>query len=213
MALQSRLFRGDPKLEAAAVSDPAHVFQGANGPHVAKIQQALNQLDGAGLAQDGIYGPRTAGAVAAFKQKRQILNFQGRIDSIVGKKTTAALDAEMLAKERGTAPAPEPRPLTESSLLLCPHGARIQAVGGPFSTLPPAQRILTITHVYVITSCPLRIDRFDVSPVTPCFTVLWSKFNPRVLVSGVPTLDVTSFGLCVGAVFGVPNGPVFIASP
>jgi hypothetical protein len=101
MALQSRLFRGDPKLEAAAVSDPAHILQGASGPHVGKIQQALIQLDGAGIDPDGKYGPATARAVSAFKQKRLILNFAGKIDDIVGKKTIAALDAGMLAKERG----------------------------------------------------------------------------------------------------------------
>lgn len=100
MALQSVLFRGDPKLDAAAVSDPAHIFQGANGPHVAKIQQALVQLDGAAISQDGAYGQGTAAAVSAFKQKRQILNSQGKIDNIVGKKTMAALDSEMVAKER-----------------------------------------------------------------------------------------------------------------
>ena len=46
MALQSQLLRGDQELEAAAVSDPAHVTQGASGPHVIKIQQALLQLEG-----------------------------------------------------------------------------------------------------------------------------------------------------------------------
>lgn len=100
MALQSQLFRGDAKLEAAAVSDPAHILPGARGPHVDKIQAALIQLDGAGIAQDAAYGPGTAAAVRAFKQKRQILNFQGKIDDIVGKKTMAALDTEMLAREQ-----------------------------------------------------------------------------------------------------------------
>jgi peptidoglycan hydrolase-like protein with peptidoglycan-binding domain len=100
MGLQSQLLRGDPKLEAAALSDPAHILPGAFGPHVGKIQQALIQLDGAAIAQDSAYGPATAAAVAAFKRKRQILNFQGAIDNIVGMKTIAALDAEMLAKER-----------------------------------------------------------------------------------------------------------------
>lgn len=103
MALQSQLFRGDTKLEAAAVSDPGHIVPGASGPHVAKIQSALFQLDGANLTQDGIYGQGTASAVSSFKQKRQILNTQGKIDDIVGKKTMAALDGEMLAKERGGA--------------------------------------------------------------------------------------------------------------
>jgi peptidoglycan hydrolase-like protein with peptidoglycan-binding domain len=101
MTLQSQLFRGDAKLEAAAVSDPAHILQGARGPHVVKIQQALIQLDRAGIAPDGIYGPKTGAAVRAFKQRRQILNTQGQLDDIVGKKTTAALDGEMFAKEKG----------------------------------------------------------------------------------------------------------------
>jgi hypothetical protein len=99
MALQSQLFRGDPKLEAAAVSDPAHILQGAKGPHVSKLQQALIQLDGAAIDPDGSYGPATARAVSAFKTKRRILNTQSKIDDIVGKKTMAALDGEMLARE------------------------------------------------------------------------------------------------------------------
>lgn len=102
MALQSKLFRGDPKLEAAAVSDPAHIVPGATGPHVGKIQLALIQLDGAPIAQDSIYGPATAAAVLAYKQKRKIVNtsYQTKADNIVGKMTIAALDKEMLAKEK-----------------------------------------------------------------------------------------------------------------
>jgi hypothetical protein len=106
MPLQSQLFRGDPQLEAAAVSDPAHIVQGARGEHVRKIQQALIQLDGAVIAADGVYGPATAAAVAAFKRKRAILNAQGQIDNIVGKKTVAALDNELLAQED---PVPDAR--------------------------------------------------------------------------------------------------------
>jgi peptidoglycan hydrolase-like protein with peptidoglycan-binding domain len=101
MALQSQLFRGDAKLEAAAISDPAHITRGASGPHVVKIQQALIQVDGAAISPDGAYGQGTAAAVSAFKTKRRILNFAGMIDDIVGKKTIAALDSEMAAKERG----------------------------------------------------------------------------------------------------------------
>lgn len=101
MALLSQLFRGDSKLEAAALSDPAHIQTGARGEHVRKIQQALIQLDGAAITADGSYGPGTAAAVKAFKRKRGILNFQGIIDDIVGKKTMAALDAEMSATQGG----------------------------------------------------------------------------------------------------------------
>jgi len=100
MALQSKHFRGDPKLEAAAVSDNAHIVQGASGPHVTKIQQSLIKLDGAAITADGKYGSKTAAAVSAFKAKRQIVNSQGKIDNIVGKKTISSLDAGMLASER-----------------------------------------------------------------------------------------------------------------
>jgi peptidoglycan hydrolase-like protein with peptidoglycan-binding domain len=105
MTLQSQSFSGDPKLEAAAVSDPSHILTGAEGDHVSKIQRALMQLDGAvinpgelGAAQ---YGPSTADAVLAFKQKRNIINhsYQTQADNIVGKMTMVSLDKEILAKE------------------------------------------------------------------------------------------------------------------
>src|SRR5215212_2168263 len=48
MPLNSRLFKGEPKLEACLISDPAHVVPGARGKHVGLIQQALVTL-GAGV--------------------------------------------------------------------------------------------------------------------------------------------------------------------
>jgi peptidoglycan hydrolase-like protein with peptidoglycan-binding domain len=101
MALQSQLFAGDPKLEAAAVSDPAHIQQGAVGEHVRKIQVALTRLDGATIATDGKFGPATAAAVLAFKKKRDIVNrtYQSQADSIVGKMTMVALDKEIADAE------------------------------------------------------------------------------------------------------------------
>ncbi len=56
------------------MSDPAHITPGATGPHVKKIQQALNKLDRANLMEDGIYGHRTAAAVLAYKRARNIVN-------------------------------------------------------------------------------------------------------------------------------------------
>ena len=102
MALQSRLFAGDPKLEAVAVSDPAHIQQGATGEHVRKIQVALTRLDAAIIATDGQFGPATAAAVLAFKRKRDIVNrsYQSQADSIVGRMTMAALDREMADAEK-----------------------------------------------------------------------------------------------------------------
>jgi hypothetical protein len=127
MALRSELFRGDKKLEAAAVSDPAHILPGHRGPHVAKIQQALIQVAGADLEADGIYGPATAAVVADFKrnQKPQILNFAGEIDNIVGIKTIAALDDGMVPKN----PKPQPNALSR----YCGNDRRtVPTLGGGF---------------------------------------------------------------------------------
>ena len=106
MGLTSQMFRGDQKLEACLVSDPAHITPGASGAHVAKLQTALMMLDGAKIEQQEMlsnkYGPSTASAVLAYKTKRHIINpaYQTRPDNIVGKMTIAALDREMLQFER-----------------------------------------------------------------------------------------------------------------
>jgi hypothetical protein len=105
MPLRSQLFRGDPKLEAAAVSNPAHIVPGAVGAHVGKIQEALIALDGAVIAGNELaassYGPSTAAAVLAYKQKRDIVNrsYQTKADNIVGIMTITALDTEMARSE------------------------------------------------------------------------------------------------------------------
>jgi peptidoglycan hydrolase-like protein with peptidoglycan-binding domain len=102
MSLRSKLFGGDPKLEAAAVSDPAHITIGAKGEHVRKIQLALTLLDDANIDLDGAYGPETAAAVLDYKKKRNIINrsYQTQADDIVGKMTMASLDREMHQRER-----------------------------------------------------------------------------------------------------------------
>jgi peptidoglycan hydrolase-like protein with peptidoglycan-binding domain len=106
MTLQSKLFSADPKLEAAAKSDPAHILLGAVGDHVSKIQQALLLLDGAAIDSSELeskrYGPSTANAVLSYKKKHSIINrsYQSQADNIVGKMTIAALDKEMFQKEQ-----------------------------------------------------------------------------------------------------------------
>src|SRR5579864_836846 len=107
MGLTSSAFKGDGKLEACAANDPDHIYRGMKGPAVGKIQDALKQTDGAvidsGELATQTYGASTANAVLKFKQngKRNIKNYKGQFDDIVGKKTVAALDAELFAKEHG----------------------------------------------------------------------------------------------------------------
>jgi hypothetical protein len=106
VSLQSKLFRGDPKLEAAAVSDRGHIVPGVSGNHVGKIQHALMLLDDAVIepaeADAGHYGASTANAVLSYKKKRKIINraYQTQADNIVGIMTMADLDKEMLENEK-----------------------------------------------------------------------------------------------------------------
>ena len=105
-ALQSELFRGDPRLQRCLVSDPAHVLRGDRGDFVSKIQYAVLVLAGgkiSGTEIDGqLYGPDTAKAVLEYKRQRRIINFsyQTQADDIVGKMTIRALDTEIAAMEQ-----------------------------------------------------------------------------------------------------------------
>jgi hypothetical protein len=113
MSLKSALFRGDPKLEAAAISDPAHIMTGAAGQHVVKIQQALITRDGAVIHSGELQAARgasTARAALAYKRKRKIINwsYQSQADAIVGKMTIVAMDRELL--KLGPVPPPAPTP-------------------------------------------------------------------------------------------------------
>lgn len=113
MGLQSQHFKGDLALEACLVQDSAHVTEGAIGIHVSRIQSALAFLDkikiDAAELQQKRYGPSTAAAVLAYKQKRNIINrsYQTQADNIVGKMTIATLDKEMLGKNGATPPIPD----------------------------------------------------------------------------------------------------------
>jgi len=107
MPLQAQLFADDPRLQKCLTQDPAHVTPGSVGDHVSRIQTALILLDDLRIDAEEIagkrYGPSTAAAVLKFKQKRSIVNraYQTQADNIVGKMTIAALDNEMLQRERG----------------------------------------------------------------------------------------------------------------
>jgi hypothetical protein len=122
MALQSRLFRGNARLEQCLISHPAHVKMGDIGAHVRDIQIALELIDGLAISEAEKlaqrYGPSTAAAVLAYKKKRKIINsgYQQSEDNIVGKMTIDRLDKDML--NRQTMPKPPRR-------TPCPHGGGI----------------------------------------------------------------------------------------
>jgi peptidoglycan hydrolase-like protein with peptidoglycan-binding domain len=60
--------------------------QGGSGPSIRKIQTLLNARNSAGLAVDGMFGPRTREAVIAHQRAVHL-----RPDGIVGIQTLASL--------------------------------------------------------------------------------------------------------------------------
>ncbi|GAC1502657.1 MAG: hypothetical protein NVS1B6_09440 [Steroidobacteraceae bacterium] len=75
--------------------------RGTRGDHVRKIQKALNAVTGARLAEDGVYGARTAACVLTYKTSRKIVNhaYQTKADDIIGELTISVLDAEVALLE------------------------------------------------------------------------------------------------------------------
>jgi hypothetical protein len=106
--LTSKLFtEGDPvtvqKLENCATGSPSevasHFVQGQSGEHIRRVQQALknaaetdSNLQLPPFSVNGTYDADFAKAIAAYKTKRNILNYAKRIDDIVGIKTVKSLD-------------------------------------------------------------------------------------------------------------------------
>jgi hypothetical protein len=126
--LRSTEFAGDPRLEACAVSDPAHVVPGSSGNHVAKIQMALIKVGGATINPSELgqqrYGSSTATAVLNFKKQRNILNYLGQFDDIVGKKTIRALDDLLAGTSPPLPPTPPPPPPGPPSVFIV-HDVRL----------------------------------------------------------------------------------------
>ncbi len=102
------VMRHHKKLLDCQREDRAHIglntFPAKNrrGNHVVVIKMALNAfarrlgMDELDLTND-LYDEETADLVTTFKElhKPPILNFQGKIDNIVGKKTITFLDDEL----------------------------------------------------------------------------------------------------------------------
>lgn len=138
MSLVSIRFSGVTAPEDCAVDDNAHLLNGSSGPHVALVQQALMDLghDLAGGA-DGIYGTATGNAVFDYKTERGILA-PGAVaaDRIVGKRTIAALDAEIEAFDENPPDCFDPGAPVGAVTLSGIPGAGVNALFGRFGLGP-----------------------------------------------------------------------------
>src|SRR5262249_584062 len=121
MALTSKHFLGEKadgvrtRLELCLKLNPKHFLPGTKGPEVARIQGALGTLGNVKISErelaDKFYGDTTVAAVLAFKRQWNILNYENKLDPIVGIKTLGRLDEMMRDLEkRHTPPLPPPPP-------------------------------------------------------------------------------------------------------
>jgi hypothetical protein len=104
MAFQSE-FADNAKLQACANNDGDHIGEqhSPKGPWVISIKKALNawaakqQPPVGQIPVNDVFGQETGDLVALYKTRQTppILNFAGKIDRIVGKKTVVALDKEL----------------------------------------------------------------------------------------------------------------------
>jgi hypothetical protein len=92
-----------------------HIAHGQRGEHVRRVQVALSRIKDAerdlgipDFSVNGIYDPRFALAVEAYKRARDIRNTKDRIDDIVGVKTIKSLDKDLRPSKPKTQPGPPP---------------------------------------------------------------------------------------------------------
>jgi hypothetical protein len=96
--------------------------------------------------------------------------------------------------------------LTTADILLCPHGAPVQAVPAGQQVSAGGATVLSAADSFVIAGCP-----FTIGPVPhPCVTVTWAATNTGSTAGGAATLSTDSVGLAVGADQAV-QGPVSIS--
>jgi hypothetical protein len=115
MALTSNFFAGDARLKTCAASDSEAILPGTTGSHVRKLQGAVVVLDAVVIAKSELdaahYGPSTAGAILAYKQKRGLADRSDppRGNDFVGATTIRALDAELRSRQIEMTPRPKAR--------------------------------------------------------------------------------------------------------
>ncbi|MDH3492735.1 MAG: hypothetical protein OEM82_04235 [Acidobacteriota bacterium] len=98
--------------------------------------------------------------------------------------------------------------LTQSSVILCPHGGLVTHI--PIS--PSEFRIegmlpMLLTDHYLVSGCP----NMGGPGVRPCLDVFWVNPSLMLLVHGIPALTNASVPL-VRDVAGVPTGAAIVTS-
>ena len=115
-----------PSVAPSAVLDSTQKLRwGSRGGAVQELQSALND-HGAGLAVDGVFGPRTHSAVKSYQSSQGL-----QVDGVVGPKTRAALNGGGVSTGGASAPSTSTSSSSSSSSSIV--DAARSVVGTPYS--------------------------------------------------------------------------------
>jgi hypothetical protein len=95
--------------------------------------------------------------------------------------------------------------LNAASQLLCPHGGTVTLFPSNARVRANGQPVVTFSDQALIVGCVFTVG---VVP-SPCVRVQWVSSDTRTRAGSVPTLSVSSVGLCLNAA-QVPQGPVVV---
>lgn len=101
--------------------------------------------------------------------------------------------------------------LTSASVLLCPHGGKVNAVSTNVRAQALGGFILRPSDTFVIAGCPFQIPAVPPPALipSPCVKVQWVVPGLRGTAEGDSVLTTDSVGLCLSAA-NVPQGPVSV---
>jgi hypothetical protein len=97
--------------------------------------------------------------------------------------------------------------LTTATVMMCPHGAPVQAIPSSTSVQFGGAPAVTASDTFMISGCTFNISGVP----SPCLTVQWVSPGLQSQVNSNPTLTEASVGLCLAAT-QAPQGPVTISS-
>lgn len=203
MPLRSELLRDDPRLASCLVRDDSHLVEGTVGACVGKVQIALFIIDGLKIHSDELqakrYGRSTADAVLSFKARRNIINrgYQSKPDNIVGKMTVAALDEELLKKQKyaqcrqfycgsGADRGTERRVTSTAALAFTPQQVRAPTAASGSSPAQVAitrapRGVMAVARARAVLAQLTGFHRTPSLPIPPFilqeFDALWSYFG------------------------------------
>ncbi len=96
--------------------------------------------------------------------------------------------------------------LNVNSVLLCPHGGRVQIISSNTRTKGGGGFLVTAEDTFTVIGCP-----YYPGYSSPCVTVRWLVTDTRVKVIGSRTLSQSSVGLCLNAA-QAPQGTVTVVN-